>query len=317
MLQHLRIQLAFVAALLVLQPGPLLAEGKAEPIKIESWDGKRALATIVDLLRFTPRAMETPGHQQAIDYITAELKKTKFDTITPQRWTAHDAGRTMAMTNIIARFNPANPRRVIVATHYDSIIKAYRDLKTPDAPMPGANNSASGVAVLLETARVLSDMPEAPPVGIDMIFFDGEEGPISMGAGDPNFYSVGSPYFTEHLADFYPKTKPEKMLDFDMVCDRDLHLHAEQSGLHSAPAEVKKFWDIGIEIAPGAFEKEPVPYSMEDDHTAFQLAGIPSFVVIDFEYEPFYNTTEDTPDKCSVQSLEAVGRTLLRYLYLP
>ncbi|QPF83260.1 M28 family peptidase [Bradyrhizobium genosp. L] len=317
MLKNLRLRLAFVAALLLLAPGPLCAESSADQIKLESWDGKRALATIVDLLRFTPRAMETPGHQQAIDYITTELKKTKFDTIKPQSWIAHEAGRTMAMTNIVARFNPANPRRVIVATHYDSIIKAYRDAKHPDAPMPGANNSASGVAVLLETARVLSEMPEAPPVGIDMILFDGEEGPISMGAGDPNFYSVGSPYFTGHLSDFYPNAKPEKMLDFDMVCDRDLHLHAEQSGLHAAPAEVKKFWDIGMQIAPDAFEKEPVPYSIEDDHTAFQVAGIPSFVVIDFEYEPFYNTTEDTPDKCSVHSLEAVGRTLLRYLYLP
>jgi glutaminyl-peptide cyclotransferase len=302
---------------LLLAAAPLHAEVKVESIKVDSWDGKRALAIIVDLLRFTPRSMETAGHQQTIDYITAELKKTRFDTIKTQRWIAREAGRTMAMTNIIARFDPSNPRRVIVATHYDSIIKAYRDSKTPDAPMPGANNSASGVAVLLETARALSEMPDAPPVGIDMIFFDGEEGPISLGAGDPNFHPIGSPHFTGRLAEFYPGARPEKMLDFDMVCDRDLHLKIEQSGLHSAPAEVKKFWEIGMRIAPGAFEKQPAPYSIDDDHTAFQLAGIPSFVVIDFEYEPFYNTTEDTPDKCSTQSLEAVGRTLLQYLYLP
>jgi Zn-dependent M28 family amino/carboxypeptidase len=327
MLQNLRVRLVLVTALLLLQPGPLLAQVtpdatkadaiKADQIKVESWDGKRALETIVDLLRFTPRAMEEPGHQKAIDYITSELRKTKFDTIVTQRWAAREAGRTLAMTNIIARFQPDNPHRVIVATHYDSIIKAYRDPKTPDAPMPGANNSASGVALLLETARVLSEMPDAPPVGIDMIFFDGEEGPISMGAGDPNFHSVGSPYFVEHLAEFYPNAKPEKMLDFDMVCDRDLHLKAEQSGLRSALPEVRKFWEIGLKIAPDAFEIRTAPYSIEDDHTAFQLAGIPSFVVIDFEYEPFYNTTEDTPDKCAAQSLEAVGRTLLRYLYLP
>jgi glutaminyl-peptide cyclotransferase len=322
MRHNLRFRLFLAGALLLLQPGPLEAEVKvdqveADQVKVASWDGKRALAVIVDLLRFTPRAMETPGHQQTIDYIMAELKKTKFDTIKTQRWSAHEAGRSMAMTNIVASFNPLNPRRVIVATHYDSIIKAYRDSKDPDAPMPGANNSASGVAVLLETARVISEMPNAPPVGIDMIFFDGEEGPISMGAGDPNFHTIGSPYFVRHLAEFYPNAKPEKMLDFDMVCDRDLHLKVEQSGLHSAPAEAKKFWDIGIQIAPDAFEKEPSPYAIEDDHTAFQLAGIPSFVVIDFEYEPFYNTTQDTPDKCSVKSLEAVGRTLLKYLYLP
>src|ERR1700742_4646312 len=138
---------------LLLAAAPIQAE-----VAVDSWDGKRALAIIVDLLRFTPRSMETVGHQQTIDYIMAEMKKTKFDTIETQRWVAHDGDRSMAMTNIIARFNPANPRRVIVATHYDSIIKAYLDRKTPDAPMPGANNSASGVAVLLETARGLSDM---------------------------------------------------------------------------------------------------------------------------------------------------------------
>ena len=323
MVRMLKSRLTKLAATLVLPlllsiaPPSANAEVRIDQVKIDSWDGKRALAIIVDLLRFTPRSMETPGHQQAIDYIMAELKKTKFDTIKTQRWIAREAGRSMAMTNIIARFNPSNPRRVIVATHFDSIIKAYRDPKIPDAPMPGANNSASGVAVLLETARAISEMADAPPVGIDMIFFDGEEGPLSLGAGDPNFHSIGSPHFTERLAEFYPNAKPEKMLDFDMVCDRDLHLKIEQSSLHSAPADVRKFWEIGMKIAPGAFEKQLAPYSIQDDHTAFQLAGIPSFVVIDFEYEPFYNTTEDTPDKCSVQSLEAVGRTLTQYLYLP
>ncbi len=286
-------------------------------VQTDLWNGQRALDIIVQLLKFTPRSMETPGHQQTIDYITAELAKTRFNTIQTQRW-AHRAGdRTMAMTNIIARFNPSNPRRVIVATHYDSIIKAYRDAKNPNAPMPGANNSASGVAVLLETARAISQLPDQPPVGIDMIFFDGEEGAISMGAGDPNFKPIGSAYFAQHLADFYPQGRPEKALDFDMVCDKDLHLKMEPSSILSAGAEVRKFWEIGAKTAPQAFEMTRMPYTIEDDHTNLQAAAIPSFVVIDFEYEPYYNTLQDTPDKCSTQSLEAVGRTLLQYLYLP
>jgi len=316
MLQTRRVRLALAVAL-VLLAGPLRAEVDVDAVKIDSWDGKRALAIIVDLLRFTPRSMETAGHQQTIDYILAELKKTRFDTIKTQRWIAREAGRAMAMTNIIARFNPANPRRVIVATHFDSIIKAYRDPKNPDAPMPGANNSASGVAVLLETARVISEMADAPPVGIDMIFFDGEEGAISMGAGDPNFKPIGSAYFAERLATFYPNGRPEKALDFDMVCDKDLHLKMEPSSIMSAGAEVRKFWEIGVKTAPQAFEMTRMPYTIEDDHTNLQAAAIPSFIVIDFDYEPYYNTLQDTPDKCSTQSLEAVGRTLLQYLYLP
>jgi Zn-dependent M28 family amino/carboxypeptidase len=294
----------------------MLALPAQADVQIDLWSGQRALDIIVQLLKFTPRSMETPGHQQTIDYITAELAKTKFNTIQTQRW-AHRAGdKTMAMTNIIARFNPSNPRRVIVSTHYDSIIKAYRDAKNPNAPMPGANNSASGVAVLLETARVISQLPE-PPIGIDMIFFDGEEGAISMGAGDPNFKPIGSAYFAERLAAFYPNGRPEKALDFDMVCDKDLHLKMEPSSIMSAGAEVRKFWEIGMKIAPQAFEMTRMPYTIEDDHSNLQAAAIPSFIIIDFDYEPYYNTLQDTPDKCSTQSLEAVGRTLLQYLYLP
>src|SRR5215470_1439150 len=204
-LQKLSFALA-LPLLLLSSPGPAQAE-----VKTELWDGERAMAVVGDLLRFTPRSMETPGHQQTIDFIKSELAKAKIEAVTQQRWVFRTSdGKPFAMTNVIARLQPSNPSRVIVATHYDSIIKAYRDAKNPDAPMPGANNSSSGVALLLETARVLSEMPEAPPVGIDMIFFDGEEGPISMGAGDPNFRPVGSAHFAEHLTDFYPKTKPEQ-----------------------------------------------------------------------------------------------------------
>ena len=67
----------------------------------------------------------------------------------------------------------------------------------------------------------------------------------------------------------------------------------------------------------GNSEMTRMPYTIEDDHTNLQAAAIPSFIIIDFEYEPYYNTLQDTPDKCSTQSLEAVGRTLLQYLYLP
>jgi len=289
----------------------------AAEIQTELWDGQRAMAAIADLLRFTPRSMEAPGHEQAIDYIKAAMAKTTADAVTTQSFVAKgDDGKPLHLTNIIARFQMQNPRRIIVATHYDSIVKAYRDARTPDAPMPGANNSASGVAVLLETARMLSLLPK-PDVGIDMIFFDGEEGPRSLGAGDPNWHALGSPYFVAHLKDIYPSRLPEKAVDFDMVCDKSLELKPEPSSLVSAMSEVKKFWGIGSGIAPSSFITRTTSYPISDDHTALQEAGIPSFLVIDFEYEPFFNTTEDTIDKCSVDSLQAVGRTLLRYLYTP
>lgn len=282
---------------------------------IELWDGEHALGHIADLLRFTPRSMGTPGHQQTIDYIKGAMAKSAADAVLTQSFTVKEGdAKPIPLTNIIARFQVQNPRRIIVATHYDSIIKAYRDAKTPDAPMPGANNSASAVALLLETARVLSRAPKLD-VGIDMIFFDGEEGPKSLGAGDPQWHPIGSPYFVTHLKDYYPNRRPEKVVDFDMVCDKDLSLKPDQSSLLSARSDVQKFWSLGKAIAPAAFPTEPTPYPISDDHTAFQQAGIPSFLVIDFEYEPYFNTTQDTIEQCSAASLQTVGRTLLQYLY--
>jgi glutaminyl-peptide cyclotransferase len=306
---------ASVAASLVLLLHP--APARADEIPIELWDGQRALADIAEQLRLTPRSLDTAGHQKTIDFIKAELAKTGVDAVTEQRWVfTDDGGNRHAMTNIVARFQTSNPRRVIVGTHYDSIVRAYRDANNPKAPMPGANNSASGVAVLLETARALSKLPK-PPVGIDMIFFDGEEGPKSLGAGDPQWMAIGSPYFAEHLKDYYPAARPEKAVIFDMVCDKDLQLKLEPSSLVSARAEVQKYWSTGAGIAPSSFVQKITDYPISDDHSALAEAGIPSFLVIDFEYEPFFNTTQDTIDKCAATSLEAVGRTTLRYLYLP
>jgi glutaminyl-peptide cyclotransferase len=303
--------LAIVA--LVLQTGAC----GAQQIKTELFDGQRAMALISEQLRFTPRSLDTAGHQQTIDFIKAELAKSGVDNISLQRWPYKGAdGRSYAMTNIIARLDAGNPRRMILATHYDSIVRAYADKDSPNAPMPGANNSASGVAVLLEIARVLPLLPK-PAVGIDMIFFDGEEGPKSLGAGDPEWHALGSPYFAAHLKDYYPNARPEKAVVFDMVCDKDLKLKPEPSSVASALPEVQKFWRAGVDIAPSAFDTHMTAYPISDDHTALAAAGIPSFLVIDFEYDPYFNTTQDTADKCSAESLQAVGRTTLQYLYLP
>jgi hypothetical protein len=293
-----------------------LRPAAADPPQVPAdvWNGDRAMADIAAQLRFTPRSIGAPGHQQIIDYIETQLAKTPFAAVTKQRWTYRgDDGIDHAMTNLIARLDPSNPRRIIVGTHYDSIVRAYADAKTPEAPMPGANNSASGVALLLETARAFGHLPP-PPVGIDMIFFDGEEGPKSLGAGDANWFALGSPYFTAHLGDFYPDRKPESGVIFDMVCYRQLQLKPELSSVIYAKSQTAKFWNIGSRIAPGVFLGTPTAFPISDDHTALILAGIPSILVIDFEYDPWFNTTQDTIDKCSAASLADVGRTLLRYL---
>jgi hypothetical protein len=302
---------ALVAAALCLG---LAAPALAQAPDLAQFQAKRALDDIVTQVSFGVRALGTPGHRQTVAFIEAQLRALG---IAPheQSGTVTIAGQAQPITNIIAPVYPSAARRLILGTHYDSIVRAYRDQDHPDAPMPGANNSASGVALLLETARALKAQPAPPGIGIDFIFFDGEEGAQSLGEGDADFAPLGSPYFAAHLAEIYRGAKPEGAAIFDMVCWREEMLRPELGSLQVAPQQVGKFWDIGRDVAPAFFSQAPTPGEILDDQAALAEAQIPSFLVIGFDYAPWYNTTGDTPDKCSEAALTAVGRTLLRYVY--
>jgi glutaminyl-peptide cyclotransferase len=279
------------------------------------WRGARAMKDIETQLSFGRRAIGTDGHSKTLAFIRRELAKTAVDKVQTQSWTVtDDSGSPLGLTNLIARFHSARPNRIILGTHYDSIVRAYADAENRQAPMPGANNSASGVALLLETARALSALPP-PPYGVDFVFFDGEEGPRSLGAGDPEWHALGSPYFAAHLGDFYPSQRPSQSIIFDMVCFTDLKLVPDSSSVAFAGTQVDRFWAIGQQVAPSIFASTTAGPLIGDDQIALAQAGIPSFLVIDIDYEPWFNTTKDTIERCSATSLEAVGRTLLRYLY--
>jgi hypothetical protein len=152
-------------------------------------------------------------------------------------------------------------------------------------------------------------------VGVDFIFFDGEEGPLSLGAGDPNWYALGSPHFVKTLAAFYPRGAPAQAVIFDMVCYRAAKLPPEAASLANAPDAVHRFWAIGHARAPSVFVDDGRYWNISDDHTAFQAVHIPSFLVIGFQYAPYFNTTADTIDKCSADTLEAVGDTVISYIH--
>jgi hypothetical protein len=279
------------------------------------WSGARAMKDIETQLTFGRRAIGAEGHSKTLAFIRRELANTGVEKVQTQNWSVNDDnGSPMNLTNLIARFYSARSDRIILGTHYDSIVRAYADAENRQAPMPGANNSASGVALLLETARALSALPP-PPRGVDLVFFDGEEGPRSLGAGDPEWRALGSPYFATRLTDFYPSQKPSQSIIFDMVCFKDLKLVPDSSSISSAGPEVDRFWTIGQQVAPSIFASTTAGPLIGDDQIALAQAGIPSFLVIDIDYEPWFNTTKDTIQRCSATSLEAVGRTLLRYLY--
>jgi len=272
------------------------------------FSGENALLRINTIVGFGSRAISTQGHEQLKEYIMKTLEEAQI-AVTDDEWSEEN----MRFNNIIGRINPDATKRIILGTHYDSIAHAYRDKTNPNAVMPGANNGASGVALLLEAAEMINSQYATGTLGIDLVFFDGEEGMEALGAGSKRWYPIGSTHFAENLSTLYPKDLPLQAIIFDMVCDKDLLLMKEQISMESAKSAVDRFFNIGKKIAPSEFSNS-IGKAIGDDHLPLAQKGIPSFLVIDYDYEPWYNTTNDTPDKCSAESLSIVGDTLLHYL---
>lgn len=276
-------------------------------------DGKEMLAVINQQLSYGPRYPTADGHQRTKDFLIAELNSMTPEVKT-QTWRHTDAdGKSYELTNIIGRLYPDKTKRIILATHYDSQKISFKNTSDQNQPSPGANNSASGTAVLIELARSFENSATKPGAGIDIVFFDGEEGDESQGGDFKNWKPIGSTYFAQNLEELYKNDKPVLAIVLDMVCDKDLKINQELSSVNNAPAQTKTFWKIAEKIDGSVF-KNQILQEIRDDHTPLNAAGIPSTLVIDFDY-PYYATTRDTIDKCSADSLEIVAKAVWNYVY--
>lgn len=276
-------------------------------------DGKEILALINQQLRYGPRYLSAQGHRDVQKFLIAELSTLTQETKIQTWQRAGSDGKAYELTNIIGRLHPENEKRIILATHYDSKKFADKDPHAPNQPVPGANDSASGVAVLLELARILADSHKQPHIGIDIVFFDGEEGEENMVDNHVNWQPLGSTYFAEHLSDIYGDKKPLGAIVLDMVCDKDLQIFMEQSSVQRAPKQTKFFWNLARKNYSDVFIDKVAP-EIQDDHTSLNKVGIPSFLVIDFDY-PHFHTSEDVTNKCSAKSLKTVADSVLDYTY--
>lgn len=287
------------AALLLLAAGVLA--GCARP----QFDGERAFRFLERQCAFGPRAPGTVGHAEAASWLVETLQGLA-DDVAVQRFVAVSGGREIELTNVIASFRPEERERVLLAAHWDT--RPVADLDPDPAhrgiPILGANDGASGTAVLLELATLMHE--RRPARGVDIVLFDGEDGGGSGGLGG---WCLGSSYYAARLGDYCPKLA----VVVDMVGDSDLSIPVEPNSLSGAPEAVALVWGEARRAGSDAFE-ERRGRAMFDDHIPLLRAGIPTVLVIDSEYDAWH-TLDDTPDKCSPESLAEVGRVLVRLVY--
>ncbi|MDP8268406.1 MAG: M28 family peptidase [Candidatus Tenebribacter davisii] len=246
------------------------------------------------------------GIELCREYIINELTKCNAK-VESQKFSVVLNGEEIYGENIIASFYPQMSRRILFGAHYDTRPWADKeeDKSLHNIPIPGANDGASGVAVLLELAEIVAAEQPAQ-FGVDLVFFDLED---SGTYGDNETWCLGSSFFAEH----YTKPKPEKAIVIDMIGDADLSINIEHFSYHNSPNLVREVWNIADKLEYSEF-KSRIETQIYDDHYPLIAAGFNAIDIIDFEY-PVWHTLEDTPDKCSPHSLKVVGQTMINLIY--
>jgi len=274
---------------------------------LPQFDANNSYDILKDQCDLGPRYPGSEGIELCREYIIHLLEDANA-VIEQQKFTVQVADKEYQGINILASFYPRMSRRILLGAHYDTRPWADKeqDKGLHDEPIIGANDAASGVAVLLEISRILSQH-QPSQFGVDMVFFDLED----MGQyGNSSSWCLGSQYFAEN----FKGRIPEKAIVVDMIGDNDLSIEMEYSSYHNSPTLVNEIWDLARNLGYNEF-KYQIGAKVYDDHFPLIQAGFDAIDIIDFDYE-YWHTLADTPDKCSPNSLQIVGQTLTNLIYL-
>jgi len=270
--------------------------------------GADAWAYLVKQCEFGPRLPGSSGHDSTRTLIIDELRKAGAE-VRLQRFRVKDpyGSGELRLTNIIGSFYPNEKTRFLLAAHYDTRPWADQeeDVSLHSQPILGANDGASGVAVLLEMAGILSDH-RPKRLGVDLVFFDGEDYGKS---GDLQFYLLGSRHFAANLGGY----RPRGGVLLDMVGAREARITQEGNSLDHANELTVAIFDRAQKLGLDIFVPERSG-PIFDDHVPLLQAGIPVVDLIGLPY-PHWHTLADTPDKCSQQTLRSVGTLVVDIIY--
>jgi hypothetical protein len=266
------------------------------------FDGNAAYNYAKAQVDFGPRVPGSPAAKKAGDWIILQMR-SRADTVIVQSFTHTTAdGKKLPLRNILARFRPELPERVLYLTHWDSrpISESAGTEAERKLPVPGANDGASGVGMFIALGDILKKTK--PNVGVDLLFTDGEDygqfGPPEVDV------LIGSKYFASHLPS--QGYTPLYGVLWDMIGDKDLRIPYEMNSFQQAPEVVSRVWQTAADLGYGSVFVQESGGLITDDHIPLLNVGLRVIDVIDLVYAP-HHTPQDTMDKISAKSLAIVG----------
>lgn len=294
-----------IAALGACRGDPALGRHVAHP----EFPADVAWAFLTDQLAAGPRIPGKKPHDRTLVWLRGQLG-FRADTVIEQAFAFDTVPGTkpVPMTNVLARFRPAERRRILLVAHWDSRPRADNSANPGDRarmPVPGANDNASGVAVLVTLAEVMRQ--QAPGVGVDLLFTDGDD------------YAEGRMAGTEHyLSTLAPGDRPAFALVLESVGDRDAWFPRDAGSRRHAPALVHRVWETARAVGRDSVFTAETTGDSAGAHLRFNAAGIPAALVSDPVYGPgnsYWHTVNDLPANVSRETLAEVGEVLAEIIY--
>ena len=276
-------------------------------------DGPRAYDYLKKLCEFGPRRSGSPAMIAQRKFLVNYFKDLGGE-VELQNFTARHPldGSKVPMANIIVRWNPQYKERILLCGHYDTLPFPMRDQEDPRGRFIGANDNASGIALLMELAHHMKGLHL--PYGVDFVLFDAEE--FIFREDDPgNPYFLGSKHFAREYAAGHANCHYRYGVLLDMVGNSDLQIFEEANSVdwEDTRPVVDGLWATAARLELPEFVAK-TKYNVLDDHGPLHdLGGIPTCDVIDFDYPPWH-TQGDTPERCSASSLAKVGWVVIEWL---
>jgi hypothetical protein len=274
------------------------------------FDGAAAYRHLERICQFGPRPSGSAAMQAQQKFLVDYFEKLGGQvTLDRFRYRNPADGSPVDMANLIVVWHPQRKERILLCAHYDTRPFPDQDPVNPRGTFLGANDGASGVAVLMELAKAMPGLPG--PLGVDFVLFDGEEYVFT----ENDRYFLGSEWFARQYVNEPPKYRYRAAVLLDMVGDSDLQIYQERNSVswpESRPL-AEAIWRTAARLGVREFIPR-VKHEIRDDHLQlYYLAKIPACDVIDFDY-PYWHTQQDTPQRCSPLSLAKVGWVIQEWL---